>query len=67
LANFNLNPAVTTQPLYYNIAYNGYSTIVYSYQANALSVGSIAVQPPSGVCMNPQIQTSNYFYALELM
>ena len=30
-------------------------------------ISSLAVQPPTGVCMNPEIQTSNFFYALELM
>jgi len=41
--NFNLNPAVTTTPLYFNIAYNAFSTIVYSYQVNALAVSSLSV------------------------
>jgi hypothetical protein len=67
LPNFNLDPAVTTLPLYTQVQYNAYATILISYQFNALAVSSLSVSMQTGPCMNPQIQTSAYFYVLELM
>lgn len=66
LIEFNFDQTDTSEPLYFKAAIDSSDTsyLVYSREANNLPVTSFQVS--EAPCMDPQAQTSKYFYELEL-
>ena len=65
LSDYNLNANSTTNEVTYDqVAYSSTVSILFSKNAGSMPITTFAIS--EAPCMNPQQQSSNYFYGLEL-